>query len=111
MLPASAHDRHVPVQLELQQTPCWQSPDAHSPPPVQAVPGAFFAQAPLMQMFGARQSVSDVQVVRQAPLVPQLKGSQPIAEPGWQTPDPLHVRGGAYVDCVQLPATQVAPLA
>jgi len=95
MLPASAHDRHVPVQLELQQTPCWQSPDAHSPPLVQAVPGVFLAQPPLMQTFGATQSVSDAQVVRQVPLVPQLKGSQATAEPDWQTPDPSHVRGGA----------------
>src|SRR5262245_23624279 len=109
MLPASAHDRQVPVQLELQQTPCWQSPDAHSPPLVQAVPGVFFAQPPLMQMFGATQSVSAVHVVRQLPLVPQVNGSQPAVEPGWQTPDPLHVRGGAYVDCAQLSATQIAP--
>jgi hypothetical protein len=64
-LPASAHDRHVPVQLELQQTPCWQSPEAHSTPPVQAVPSGFLVHWPVLQMLGAVHSASAEQPVRQ----------------------------------------------
>jgi hypothetical protein len=69
-LPASAHDRHVPVQLELQQTPCWHSPEAHSPPLAQAVPSTFLAHCPPMQTLGATQSPSDAQVARHVPFVP-----------------------------------------
>jgi hypothetical protein len=111
MLPATAQDRQVPVQLELQQIPCWQSPDAHSPPPVQAVPGAFFAQPPAMQTLGATQSASAEQVVRQAPLAPQLNGSQATAAVVWQVPEPLHVRAGRWLAWAQLSATQIVPLA
>jgi hypothetical protein len=73
-LPDSAHDRQVPVQLELQQTPCWQRPDAHSVPPVHVTPSGFFVHWPALQMLGATQSASTEHVVRQ--LVPpalQLK--------------------------------------
>jgi hypothetical protein len=69
-LAASAHERHVPVQLELQQTPCWQSPEAHSFPLVHVVPSTFFAHCPLMQMLGATQSASAEQVERHVPLLP-----------------------------------------
>jgi hypothetical protein len=71
-LPASAHDRQVPVQLEPQQTPCWQRPDAHSAAAVQAWPSGFFEHWPALQTLGAAQSLSDEQVVLQVPLVPQL---------------------------------------
>ena len=71
-VPASAQDRQVPVQLELQQTPCWQRPEAHSVPPVQAVPRGFFVHWPALQMLGETHSLSPVQVVRQVPLGPQL---------------------------------------
>jgi len=30
---------------------------------------------------------------------------------GWQTPAPLQVRGGVYVDAVQLPPAHCVPLA
>jgi hypothetical protein len=93
-VPVSAHDRHVPVQLELQQTPCWHRPDAHSVPPVQVTPRGFFVHCPALQMLGATQSVSVVQRVRQVPPVPQLKGAHEIAAAVWQTPAPLQVRSG-----------------
>jgi hypothetical protein len=32
------------VQLDAQQTPCWQNPDAQSPAPLQVVPSAPPAQ-------------------------------------------------------------------
>jgi hypothetical protein len=72
MLPERAQERQVPVQLELQQTACWQRPDAHSVPPVQAVPRGFFVHWPALQMLGEMQLLSIVQVVRQVPAGPQL---------------------------------------
>jgi len=71
-VPDSAHDRQVPVQLELQQTPCWQRPDAHSVPPAQVVPSGFFVHWPALQMLGAMQSALVVQVVKQVLLELQL---------------------------------------
>jgi hypothetical protein len=94
-LPASAQDRQVPVQLEPQQTPCWQRPDTHSVPPTQTAPSGFFEHWPLRHTLGETQSVSPVQVVRQAPFGPQLKGAQATVVAAWQTPAPLQVRGAA----------------
>ena len=50
LLPPSAHDMQVPVQALVQQTPCWQKPEAHSAAVVQAVPGDLSTQAPELQM-------------------------------------------------------------
>jgi len=108
-LPVSAQDRQVPVQLELQQTPCWQRPDAHSAAVVQGAASGFFEHWPALQTLGDAQSLSVAQVVRHVPLVPQLKGAQAMAVAVWQTPAPLQVRGGVYVDPVQLPPAQVVP--
>jgi hypothetical protein len=93
-VPVSAQDRQVPVQLELQQTPCWQRPEAHSIPPVQAVPRGFFVHWPALQMLGEMQSLSAVQLVRQVPLGPQLKLPHEIGAAAWQVPVPLQVRSG-----------------
>ena len=71
-LPARAHDRQVPVQVELQQTPCWHRPEAHSAAPVHAAASGFLEHWPALQMFGAAQSALLVHAVRQVPLVPQL---------------------------------------
>ena len=77
-VPASAQERQVPVQLELQQTPCWQRPEAHSTPPVQVVPSGFFVHWPALQMLGAVQSALLAQVVAQVPLGPHAKGAHAI---------------------------------
>ena len=73
-VPVSAQDWQVPPQAVMQQTPCAQAPDRHSPFAPQAAPIAFLAQLPPMQVNGAMQSVSTVQVVLQAP-VPHAYGS------------------------------------
>lgn len=70
-VPASAHDWQVPPQAVPQQTPCAQKPDTHSPPAPHATPVDFLAQLPPMQVNGATQSASTVQVLRQAPAPPQ----------------------------------------
>ena len=64
----------MPPQAELQQTPWAQNPLTHSGPLPQATPICFLAQLPPMQVNGATQSVSTVQVVLQAP-DPQAYGS------------------------------------
>jgi len=94
-VPASAHDRQVPVQLELQQTPCWQRPDAHSVPPAHVVPSGFFVHCPALQMLGAMQSASVEQVVRQVvPPELQLNAPNEIGVVVWHVPVPLQVRSG-----------------
>jgi hypothetical protein len=69
-VPASAHDWQPPVQLLLQQTPCWHRPDAHSVPLVQAVPSVFFEQTPLLQTLGGTQSADVMHMVRHVPVGP-----------------------------------------
>jgi hypothetical protein len=41
-VPATLHARHVPVQVESQQTPSAQNPERHWLAPVQAAAGCFF---------------------------------------------------------------------
>jgi hypothetical protein len=69
-LPASAHDRHVPVQVVVQQTPCSHRPELHSGAVVHAVPMGFLPQLPIMQLLGGLQSAFDMHIVRHAPLGP-----------------------------------------
>ena len=65
----------------------------------------------MMQTLGATQSASAAQDVRHVPLVPHWYGSQGTAVDPWHVPVPLHVCGGVYDACAQLPPTQVVPLA
>ena len=81
-LPASAHERHVPVQLEVQQTPCSQNVELHSAGAAQVAPIGFLPQLPVMQVLGALQSPLPPQVVRQVPV--QLELQQTFC---WQRPD------------------------
>jgi len=69
-LPPSAHDWQVPVQVELQQTPCAQKPEPQSVAKVHAAPIGFFPQLPPVQTLGETQSAVVLQVVLQA-AVPQ----------------------------------------
>ena len=70
-VPASAHDRQVPVHAVPQHTPCSQNPELHSPAAPQVAPIGFLPQLLVMQVLGALQSVLPPQVVRQVPPVPQ----------------------------------------
>src|SRR5262245_10530997 len=65
-MPASAHDRQVPVQLLAQQTFCEQAPLAQSVLRVQAWPFGFLVHTPTLHTLGGLQSPSTVQVVLQA---------------------------------------------
>jgi hypothetical protein len=109
-LPDSAHDWQVPVQLELQQTPCWQKPEAHSLPMAQVVPCGFLVHRPLLQTLGDTQSASAVQVTLQTLLVvSHWNAPQEVGLAAAQVPAPSHSRGGANVDPTQLPAAQGVP--
>jgi hypothetical protein len=106
----SAHDWQVPVQAALQQTPCAQKLELHWALLAQAAAAAFLVQLPPLQVNGATQSVSAVQVVLQAPL-PQTYGSHADVVTVWQVPVPLHVRAGVSVEPVQEAGAQVVPVA
>jgi hypothetical protein len=109
-LPATAHERQVPVQLELQQIPCWHRPDAHSVPPAQVSPGAFRVHCPVRQTLGATQSVSAAQLVRQLPAAPQMYGAHGTAAGAWHAPAALQVEAGVCVETLQLGGAHVVPV-
>ena len=91
-VPVSAHDAQVPEQLDAQQTPCWQRPDAQAVPTVQAWPSGASVQVPALQMFGEVQSASTVQVILQTLLVvSQAKAPQEVPAGATQVPVPLQV--------------------
>jgi hypothetical protein len=110
-LPAIAHDLHVPVHAWLQQYPCAQKPESHSVAVVQAAPVGFNVQLPALQMLGATQSASAVQVVRHAaPAASHLYFPHALMVAAAQTPAPSHARDDVTVDPVQLAAAQDVPM-
>ena len=109
-VPASAHDWQAAPHAELQQTPCAQKPDIHSPPAPQATPIPFLVQLPPMQVLGDTHSASTVQVLRQA-APPQAYGSHVDVVAAWQVPLPLHDRVDVSVEPVQLAAAHCVPAA
>jgi hypothetical protein len=109
-VPASAQDLQVPVQAAEQQIPCAQTLLAQSPAAVQVAPLGRLVQAPPEQTLGATQSVSTVQVVRQAP-VPQTYGEQDEVATVRQVPVPLQLRPGVKVEPLQVAEAQDVPAA
>ena len=67
-VPATAHERQVPVQAVRQQIPCSQNPELHWPGAVQVAPGGSRPQLPPVQVFGDAQSAVVPQVFRHTPL-------------------------------------------
>ena len=107
-VPAIAHDLQVAVQAVAQQMLWAQMPLAQSPFAAQVLPLGRFTQTPMTQTLGDTQSVSTLQLVRQAP-VPQTNGSHIDVVAVWQVPVPLHVRADVSVEPVQLGATHCVP--
>jgi hypothetical protein len=93
-LPAIAHDLQAVSHTWLQQYPCAQKLDVHSPGVVHAAPFGLRVQMLALQMLGAMQSVAAVvQLVRQAPaVVSQVYFPHGLDVAAPQTPAPLHVR-------------------
>lgn len=110
--PASAQDAHPPVQLEAQQYPCWQKPEAHCAVPEHAVPSGCSEQVPPLQTLGAVQSALVVQLVLQTLfVVSQAKAWHEEAVGGVQVPVPLQSAGGENIEPVQLPGAHCVPAA
>jgi len=109
-VPASAHDLQVAVHAVAQQMFCAQIPLAQSPPAAHDAPLGRLVQTPPMQMLGDTQSVSTVQVVRQAP-VPQTNGSHIDVVAAWHVPVPLQARADVSVEPVQLAVAHCVPAA
>jgi hypothetical protein len=108
-LPGTLHERQVPVQAAPQQTPCSQKPELHSGPPPHAAPIGFLPQLLLMQLLGATQSASVVQMVRQRPSVAQLNGAHDWPGVEAQTPAPSQRKADVSVDPVQPISWQIVP--
>ena len=108
-VPLRLHDVHVPRQALLQQTLLTQNPEAQEGAIVQAAPSDSFPQLPVvvLHVVGAVQSVLAVQVVLQAALVPQAKGSHRVEVTVLQLPAPSQVRVGVSVSPVHVAAAQV----
>ena len=95
----------------MQQTPCWQKPEAHSPAVAQVVPGVLSAQEPLLQTFGETQSASAVHVALHAVALAQLRfPAQPPVVAGLQIPAPSQVCADVSVEPEQDGATHCVPL-
>jgi hypothetical protein len=109
-VPVSAHDLQVPVQAVPQHVPCSQNPVMHSVAAAQARPVGFLVQTPVTQTLGVTQSASTEHDVLHTP-DPHAYVPHDDAVVDWQVPVPLQVRAGVNVDPVQLPATQIVPLA
>jgi hypothetical protein len=69
--PGSPQDLQLPVQVVAQQAPCAQIPELQSTSIAQLAPIGFLPQLPLLQVVGAMQSASTVQVVLHWPVAPQ----------------------------------------
>ena len=63
-MPVSAHDMHVPVHADRQQTPCAQNPLLHSVPAPQDAPSGLRPQLEAVQTLPLVQS-ADVCTARQ----------------------------------------------
>jgi hypothetical protein len=108
-VPASAHDWQMPLQSLPQQTPCWQKPDVHWLPAVQAAPSARLRQALPMHSNPVAQSPVAAQVARQTPAVPQVYGVQSTGAPARQMPEPSQVPGSVPFPAAHVGATQTVP--
>lgn len=111
-LPAIAHDLQAVSHAWLQQNPCAQKLEAHSPAAVHAAPVGLRVQMLALQMLGATQSVAAVvQLVRQAPaVVSQVYFPHELDVAAPQTPAPLHVRADrATVELEHIDAAHWVP--
>ena len=112
-LPASEHDRHVPVQALLQQTLFTQKFDAQSEfmPDGQAPPIGILPQLMATQVLPEMQSAAVVVHVVLHAAVPHWYGAHELMVAGRHAPIPSHDRGDDNVEPVQLAAPQAVPTA
>ena len=96
-LPGTAQLLQVPVQVVLQQAPCWQMPELQSSGPAHLPPSGRLPQLPLLQELGGVQSASAVQLVLHAP-VPHTKGSHGCPAVGVHRPAPSQRNASVMVE-------------
>jgi hypothetical protein len=87
-LPLSAHDLQSPAQAVMQQVPCAQTPELHSPSVEHPAPIGFLPQLPFMQVFPAVQSALVVQLCLHCPFAPHTNGAHEMAGVLAQVPLP-----------------------
>lgn len=104
---------HAPEQAVLQQTPSAQNVDRQSDPLLQTCPFIFKPQLPDLHAcpLALSHSLSDVQLSKQALLVPsQANGEQIIVGPGLQVPAPSQTPIPTRAAPWQVPGEQMVPL-
>jgi hypothetical protein len=96
------------VQAELQQIPCAQNPESHSPAALHSAPLGFFPHEPDTQNLPATQSASLVQLTKQVdPL--QVYGLQVRDGRATHCPDWLHVGAAVEEPSLQVAAPHSVP--
>lgn len=108
------HVMHVPVQAELQQTPCTQKPEAQSAPTPDGhrPPMGILPQLMATHVLPVTHSLVIVHDVRHVvPDVAHVYGVHEFMVGGRQTPAPSHVRADDSVEPVQLGPAQAVPAA
>ena len=96
----------------MQQYPWAQKPESHSFCIVQTAPVGFNVQLPALQMLGATQSASAVQVARHAvPAASHLYFPHEPVVAAAQAPAPSHRRAGVKVEPLQVAAAHTVLLA
>lgn len=100
-LPGRAQEAQLPGQAVAQQIPCAQTPVLHWASLEQLAPMGIFPQLPFMQVLGARQSASVLQVVLHWPDDPQTNGAQGRLCAARQTPCPSQRCAKVSVEPVQ----------
>jgi len=102
--PGSAHDLHVPLQSDTQQTPCAQMFEAQSLSAVQIPPGGSLPQLFIVHLFPVVQSTSAEQFVRHCPLPPHWNAPQDCASGVTHLPAPSQDPAAVNVEPVQPPS-------
>jgi hypothetical protein len=108
--PGTAQDLQVPVQAVEQHRPCAQKVELHSSLFPQVAPIGFLPQLLFTQLFGATQSASDVQVVRQVlPSVAHWNGVHGVLVAPEQVPSLPQVAVVVRVNPTHFSSAQTTP--
>jgi hypothetical protein len=108
--PTSPQVWQVPPQALLQQTPSTQKPLAQSPAVLHATPFCSCGtHRPAAQWLPAVQSLFEPQLVAHA-AVAHMNAPQELVPGVWQTPRPLQVLAGWYVEPVHEEPMHVVPI-
>jgi hypothetical protein len=106
----SAQVLHAVLHAVSQQRPWAQNPELHSAVVVHVAPSGLSEHLLPLQMFGATQCASVVQLFRQMPIAAShWNAMHDCVVAAAQAPAALHSCGGVYVEPVHDPATHCVP--